>query len=116
MSTTAAGKPFTVASFWAGPASILDVFRPATRNWLWGYYRTLRNQGAAGWWSDLGERGNHPGAMQHAAGPTRAVHNAYGQVWAGILQDNYTQEFPGERVFNLARSGWAGMQCNSVFP
>ncbi|GAB2691725.1 hypothetical protein GCM10011495_00630 [Hymenobacter frigidus] len=114
--TTAAGKPFTVASFWAGPASILDVFKPATRAWLWGYYRTLRNQGAAGWWSDLGEPENHPEAMQHAAGPTRAVHNAYGQVWAGILQDNYTKEFPDERVFNLARSGWAGLQRNSVFP
>ena len=114
--TTAAGKPFTVASFWAGPASILDVFKPATRSWLWGYYRTLHNQGAAGWWSDLGEPENHPEAMQHAAGPTRAVHNAYGQVWAGILQDHYTQEFPEERVFNLARSGWAGMQRNSVFP
>ena len=114
--TTAAGKPFTVSSFWAGPASILDVFKPATRDWLWGYYRTLHNQGAAGWWSDLGEPENHPEAMQHAAGPTRAVHNAYGQVWAGILQDNYTQEFPEERVFNLARSGWAGLQRNSVFP
>ncbi|GAA3988945.1 TIM-barrel domain-containing protein [Hymenobacter antarcticus] len=114
--TTAAGKPFTVASFWAGPASILDVFKPAARDWLWGYYRTLHNQGAAGWWSDLGEPENHPEAMQHAAGPTRAVHNAYGQVWAGILQDNYTKEFPEERVFNLARSGWAGLQRNSVFP
>ena len=114
--TTATGKPFTVSSFWAGPASILDVFKPQTRNWLWSYYRTLHNQGAAGWWSDLGEPENHPEAMQHVAGPTRAVHNAYGQVWASIFQDNYAREFPDERVFNLARSGWAGMQRNSVFP
>ncbi|MDB5236303.1 MAG: hypothetical protein JWR44_3296, partial [Hymenobacter sp.] len=114
--TTAAGKPFTVASFWAGPASIIDVFKPEARSWLWGYYRTLHNQGAAGWWSDLGEPENHPEAMQHAAGPTRAVHNAYGQAWASIFQENSTKEFPDERVFNLARSGWAGMQRNSVFP
>jgi len=114
--TTAAGKPYTVASFWAGPASILDVFKSQTRDWLWGYYRKLHNQGVAGWWSDLGEPENHPEAMQHQAGPTRAVHNAYGQRWASILQDNYTKEFPDERVFNLARSGWAGLQRNSVFP
>ncbi|MBD2769497.1 DUF5110 domain-containing protein [Hymenobacter sp. BT664] len=114
--TTAAGRPFTVASFWAGPASILDVFKPQTRTWLWGHYRALHNQGAAGWWSDLGEPENHPEAMHHAMGPTRAVHNAYGQTWASILQENYTKEFPEERVFNLARSGWAGMQRNSVFP
>ena len=114
--TTTTGKPFTVASFWAGPASILDVFKPSARAWLWSNYKRLHDQGAAGWWSDLGEPENHPEAMQHVAGPTRAVHNAYGQVWAGILQDNYTKEYPDERVFNLARSGWAGLQRNSVFP
>ena len=114
--TDAAGRPFTVGSFWAGPASILDVFKPQARNWLWGNYRRLHDQGAAGWWSDLGEPENHPAAMQHADGPARAVHNAYGQVWAGIFRDNYAREFPEERVFNLARSGWAGLQRNGVFP
>ena len=114
--TDAAGRPFTVGSFWAGPASILDVFKPAARAWLWNNYHRLHEQGAAGWWSDLGEPENHPAAMQHAAGPARAVHNAYGQVWAGIFRDNYAREFPEERVFNLARAGWAGMQRNAVFP
>ncbi len=114
--TDAVGRPFTVGSFWAGPASILDVFKPAARNWLWNNYRRLHDQGAAGWWSDLGEPENHPAAMQHAGGPARAVHNAYGQVWAGIFRDNYAREFPNERVFNLARSGWAGLQRNGVFP
>lgn len=114
--TTAGGKPFTVGSFWAGPASILDVFKPAARTWLWAQYRRLHDQGAAGWWSDLGEPENHPLAMHHALGTTPQVHNAYGLTWAGIFQDNYAKEYPNERVFNLARSGWAGMQRNSVFP
>ncbi|MBF9142283.1 TIM-barrel domain-containing protein [Hymenobacter properus] len=114
--TTAAGRPYTVASFWAGPASILDVFKPQTRDWLWGYYKKLHQEGAAGWWSDLGEPENHPAAMQHVAGPARVVHNAFGQSWAGILSEGYARDFPNERLFNLARSGWAGMQRNSVFP
>jgi alpha-glucosidase (family GH31 glycosyl hydrolase) len=114
--TTAAGQPFTVSSFWAGPASILDVFKPQARTWLWNYYRTLHDQGAAGWWSDLGEPENHPETMHHVAGPARAVHNAYGQSWASIFTEGYTRDLPEERVFNLARSGWAGMQRNSVFP
>ena len=114
--TDAAGRPFTVASFWAGPASIVDVFKPSARRWLWSNYKRLHDQGAAGWWSDLGEPENHPEAMRHVAGPTRAVHNAFGQAWASIFQENYTKEYPEERVFNLARSGWAGMQRNSVFP
>ena len=66
--TTAGGRPFTVGSFWAGPASILDVFKPETRTWLGAQYRRLHDQGAAGWWSDLGEPENHPLAMHHAAG------------------------------------------------
>ncbi|WP_375417713.1 TIM-barrel domain-containing protein [uncultured Hymenobacter sp.] len=114
--TDAAGRPFTVGSFWAGPASILDVFKPRARRWLWANYQRLHDQGAAGWWSDLGEPENHPAAMRHVAGPARAVHNAYGQAWASIFAENYAQHYPDERVFNLARSGWAGMQRNSVFP
>ena len=58
--TTTTGKPFTVASFWAGPASILDVFKPSARAWLWSNYKRLHDQGVAGWWSDLGEPENHP--------------------------------------------------------
>lgn len=114
--TTAAGRPYTVGSFWAGPASILDVFKPQTRTWLWTQYQRLHDQGVAGWWSDLGEPENHPEAMHHQLGPTRQVHNAYGHRWAQLFQDNYQRTYPDERLFNLARSGWAGMQRNSVFP
>ena len=114
--TTARRQPYTVGSFWAGPASILDVFKPETRAWLWAQYSHLHDQGAAGWWSDLGEPENHPEAMRHVAGPTRAVHNAYGQAWASIFSERYAQEYPEERLFNLARSGWAGLQRHSVFP
>ena len=39
-----------------------------------------------------------------------------GRAWADILQTNYAKAYPDERLFNLARSGWAGMQRNSVFP
>jgi len=118
--TTARRQPYTVGSFWAGPASILDVFKPETRAWLWAQYSRLHDQGAAGWWSDLGEPENHPDAMYHRFGrgrlPARQVHNAYGLAWAKIFQDNYAKTYPDERLFNLARSGWAGMQHHSVFP
>ncbi|MBD2714903.1 DUF5110 domain-containing protein [Microvirga sp. STR05] len=110
------GSAYTVESFWAGPATILDMYKPSTRDWLWSYYRRRKAEGVGGWWSDLGEPENHPDDMRHVLGGTRQVHNGLGQAWAGILQENYTKEFPEERLFNLARSGWAGMQRNSVFP
>ncbi|WP_170172706.1 TIM-barrel domain-containing protein [Hymenobacter rigui] len=110
------GKPYTVESFWAGPATILDMQRPETQDWLWSFYKQRKEEGVAGWWSDLGEPENHPLDMRHYKGSTRQVHNALGLTWAGIFQEKYTQEYRNERVFNLARSGWAGMQRNSVFP
>ncbi|GAA3917833.1 TIM-barrel domain-containing protein [Hymenobacter algoricola] len=114
--TDGRGRAYTVSSFWAGPATLLDMFRPETRNWLWNYYKRHKEEGVGGWWSDLGEPENHPLDMNHLTGSTRAVHNAYGQAWADIFAKNYALYYPNERLFNLVRSGWAGMQRNSVFP
>ena len=114
--TDSAGRPFTVASFWAGPASLLDMFRPVTDGWLWASYKARLDEGAAGFWSDLGEPENHPTEIRHRLGYTRRVHNAYGMAWAQIYAKHYAAEYPRRRLFNLARSGWAGMQRLSVFP
>ncbi|UYZ63406.1 TIM-barrel domain-containing protein [Hymenobacter weizhouensis] len=111
-----AGQPYTVASFWAGPATLLDMFRPAARQWMWQQYDRLKQDGVGGWWCDLGEPENQPADMVYDLGPTRRIHNAYGQAWASILSENYRRQYPQERLFNLARSGWAGMQRHSIFP
>ncbi|TYZ14297.1 DUF5110 domain-containing protein [Hymenobacter lutimineralis] len=110
------GQPYTVESFWAGPATLVDMFRPAARQWLWQHYDRLKQDGVGGWWSDLGEPENQPTDMQYDAGTTRQIHNAYGQAWAGILSEGYARQYPQERLFNLGRSGWAGMQRHSLFP
>ncbi|SHI54570.1 Alpha-glucosidase, glycosyl hydrolase family GH31 [Hymenobacter daecheongensis DSM 21074] len=108
--------PYTVESFWAGPATLLDMFRPKARQWMWQQYDRLKQDGVGGWWSDLGEPENQPADMRYDLGPTRRIHNAYGQAWASILSENYARSYPQERLFNLARSGWAGMQRHSIFP
>jgi oligosaccharide 4-alpha-D-glucosyltransferase len=114
--TDSAGRPFTVASFWAGPASLLDMFKLSTDGWLWASYKQRLEEGAGGFWSDLGEPENHPTEIRHRLGYTRRIHNAYGMAWAQIYAKHYTAEYPNRRLFNLARSGWAGMQRLSVFP
>ncbi|WP_460677653.1 TIM-barrel domain-containing protein [Hymenobacter coalescens] len=111
-----AGQPYTVESFWAGPATLLDMYRPAARRWLWQQYDGLKQDGVQGWWSDLGEPENQPADMVYDAGPTRRIHNGYGQMWASVLSEGYRRHYPEERLFNLARSGWAGMQRHAVFP
>ena len=49
-------------------------------------------------------------------GSARYVHNVYSQFWAQMLSDKYKQEYPNQRLFNLIRSGYAGMQRYSTFP
>lgn len=110
------GQPYTVESFWAGPATLLDMFRPQARQWMWQQYDRLKQDGVGGWWTDLGEPENQPADMLYDAGPTRQIHNAYGQAWASIISEGYARQYPQERLFNLGRSGWAGMQRYSVFP
>ena len=116
VATDSAGRPYNVASFWAGPSWLLDMFRPATDKWLWASYKQRLEEGVGGFWSDLGEPENHPVGMRHRLGTTRRIHNAYGMAWAQVYARHFRTEYPRRRLFNLARSGWAGMQRLSVFP
>ncbi|GAA4347128.1 hypothetical protein GCM10023185_01970 [Hymenobacter saemangeumensis] len=110
------GAPYVIGNFWAGAASLLDMSNPATRSWMWPFYRARTLEGVGGWWSDLGEPENHPADMRHTGGTARQVHNSFAQQWMELLHDQYRQEFPGQRLFNLTRSGYAGMQRLSAFP
>lgn len=108
--------PGVIPNFWAGSASLLDLHRPATRQWLWERYQALKADGVSGWWSDLGEPESHPLAWTHHFGSAARVHNTYSLVWAGLLYERHRQAYPQERLFNLIRSGWAGIQRYGAIP
>jgi oligosaccharide 4-alpha-D-glucosyltransferase len=110
------GKDYILNGFWAGPAGLLDIFKPEAQQYLWKFYKQRINEGVAGWWSDLGEPEQHPDSMRHMIGNARDVHSIYPLVWSQLIYDNYRKDFPEQRVFNLARSGGAGMQRYSTFP
>lgn len=110
------GTPFVFWGFWAGNASLLDLTNPEAQDWMWSFYHNRRNEGVAGWWCDLGEPESHPSEIQHELGPARSVHNIYSLIWAKMLHQNYQDYFGNERLFNLIRSGFAGMQRYSTFP
>ncbi len=110
------GSPFVIPDFWAGPAGLLDVFKPEARAWFWPLYRKQTLKGLAGWWCDSGEPENHPAGMMHVNGSAEEVHNLYGNYWSRILWEGYRKDFPRQRLFNLNRSGTTGMQRYAVFP
>ena len=110
------GKDFILNGFWAGPAGLLDIFKPEAQQYLWKFYKQRINEGVAGWWCDLGEPEQHPDSMRHVIGNARDVHSIYPLIWSQLIYNNYRKDFPEQRVFNLARSGGAGMQRYATFP
>ncbi|MCS6991762.1 MAG: hypothetical protein NZL95_07860 [Chitinophagales bacterium] len=116
LATTAQGQPYLLSNFWAGEAGLLDIFKPAAQDWFWNQYHARITEGVGGWWCDLGEPELHPADMVHSIGPARLVHNVYSLVWAELLYRRYRQQVPQQRLFNLIRSGYAGMQRYSTFP
>lgn len=110
------GDPFVLWGFWAGDASLLDITQAEAQDWMWNFYDARRSEGVAGWWCDLGEPETHPYEMNHALGSAKSVHNIYSLIWARFIDEKYSELYPEERLFNLIRSGYAGMQRYSAFP
>lgn len=110
------GNPFVINGFWAGNAALLDFTKQQTLDWMWQSYQARYNEGVSGWWCDLGEPENHPWEMQHYFGNARAVHNIYSLLWAKMIAQKHTAIFGQDRLFNLIRSGFAGIQRYSAFP
>lgn len=83
---------------------------------MWNLYPPRINEGVGGWWCDLGEPENHSEGMIHQKGTARHIHNSYSMLWAKRMYEGYQQQYPDQRLFNLIRSGFAGMQRYSTFP
>lgn len=112
----AEGDPFVLYGFWAGDAALLDMTKQEALDWMWQHYRNRIEEGVGGWWTDLAEPETHPNEMIHQDGTAREVHNIFNLEWQRMLHEKHAEEYPEKRLFNLSRSGWAGMQRYSAFP
>ncbi len=111
------GKTAKIPDFWAGPAALLDIFEPKARDWFWEQYQALwKTHKIHGWWCDSGEPENHPKRLNHKIGTAEEAHNLYPLYWAKMIDEYHKKNFPTERLFNMSRSGYAGLQRYNVFP
>ncbi len=110
------GKTYILQDFYFGRAALMDMFKPATKDWFWEQYKKQIDIGVAGWWGDLGEPETHAQDMYHVNGKAFEVHNMYAHEWAGMLYKKYAEFYPNERLFHLNRSGSVGTQRYSIFP
>jgi alpha-glucosidase (family GH31 glycosyl hydrolase) len=114
----ASGQAFHLPNWWSCgcDALLLDVTSREARDWWWSKHPAFFGSQLAGLWTDLGEPERHPSEMVHAAGSARKVHNTYNLLWARAIHEGFLELRPGERLFNLTRSGYAGAQRYGVIP
>ncbi|GJQ61428.1 MAG: alpha-glucosidase [Melioribacteraceae bacterium] len=107
-----AGNPFTLGGWWSCGcnAGLLDITNPDAADWWWSKHPLYMGDNLAGFWTDLGEPESHPWEMVHHLGPANKVHNLYNLFWAKLMFDKYPEARPNERIFNLTRAGFAGIQ------
>lgn len=112
LATNALGQSYMLPNWWSCncPASLLDVTRASTRAWWWEKHPPFMGSGVAGLWTDLGEPERHPADMVHHLGSSAKVHNIFNLLWAKAVFEGYSQFRPDHRLFNLTRSGFAGIQ------
>lgn len=116
VATNATGQPYYLSNWWSCNcnAVLLDVTKPVARDWWWSKHPPFYGSQLAGLWTDLGEPERHPDDMVHYLGTTAKVHNLYNLLWAKMVFDGFNQFRPNQRVFNLTRSGYAGIQRYGV--
>jgi oligosaccharide 4-alpha-D-glucosyltransferase len=116
LATDSLGNTYVNREFYFGDAGLIDMFNPAAGDWFWDQIDRQNKIGVAGWWGDLGEPESHPSGMVHVAGKADEVHNIFAHYWHKIMYDKFREHYPGQRLFNLNRSGYAGSQRYSIFP
>ena len=115
---TSAGVPYSLSNWWSCgcPAALLDLTNPDAAAWWWSKHPQFIGAELAGLWTDLGEPERHPSDMSHALGSASRVHNVYNLLWARTIAEGFTGFRPDKRLFNLTRSGFAGIQRYGVIP
>ncbi len=112
LARNASGQSYIMSHWWSCHcnAGLLDITYPAAQTWWWNKYQRIFQAGISGIWTDLGEPERDYPDMQFHMGPDAEVHNVYDFIWAKTLFDGFNRSFPNKRLFNLTRSGYAGIQ------
>ena len=102
------------------PYTFYDAFNPGARKMLWAQMdQQLFRRGIDAWWMDATEPDLRPtptldGQRDYvnptALGPGSRVLNAYPLVNSAAIYEGQRASAPGQRVFVLTRSGFAGQQ------
>lgn len=112
LAKSSSSQSYIMGSWWSCGcnAGLLDITNPNAQSWWWNKYNSIFSTGVSGLWTDLGEPERDDTDMQFYMGSDLKVHNIYNFLWARTLFNGFNQSFLNQRLFNLTRSGYAGIQ------
>lgn len=110
------GKSYDMPWPWGGNAGVVDFTKPEVADW-WGDLQQIPiNDGVKGFWTDMGEPAwsNEESTdrlkMHHHLGMHDEIHNVYGLTWDKVVTEQFEKHNPNQRVFQMTRSAYAGLQ------
>lgn len=110
------GKSYDMPWPWGGNAGVVDFTNPETADW-WGTLQQIPiDDGVKGFWTDMGEpawsnlESTDRLNMKHHLGMHDEIHNVYGLTWDKIVTEQFEKRNPNQRVFQMTRAAYAGLQ------
>ncbi|WP_299524887.1 glycoside hydrolase family 31 protein [uncultured Lutibacter sp.] len=101
---------------WGGNAGVVDFTNPKVSDWWGELQQKPIDDGIKGFWTDMGEPAwsNEESTdrlnMKHYLGNHDEIHNVYGLTWDKVVTEQFEKRNPNQRVFQMTRAAYAGMQ------
>jgi alpha-glucosidase len=110
------GQAYDMPWPWGGNCGVVDFTNPDVADW-WGELQQIPiSDGVKGFWTDMGEPAwsNEESTdrlhMKHYLGMHDEIHNVYGLTWDKVVTEQFEKRNPNQRVFQMTRAAYAGMQ------
>ena len=110
------GKAYDMPWPWGGNAGVVDFSDPEVADWWGKLQQKPIDAGVKGFWTDMGEPAwsNEESTdrlnMKHHLGMHAELHNVYGFLWDKVVTEQFEKRNPNQRVFQMTRAAYAGMQ------
>jgi alpha-glucosidase len=110
------GEPYDMPWPWGGNAGVVDFTNPEVDDWWGELQQKPLDDGVKGFWTDMGEPAwtNEESTdrlyMKHHKGMHAEIHNVYGLEWDRVVTEQFEKRNPNQRVFQMTRAAYAGMQ------
>jgi alpha-glucosidase len=110
------GEAYDMPWPWGGNAGVVDFTNPEVADWWGELQQKPLDDGVKGFWTDMGEPAwaNEEDTdrlfMKHHKGMHDEIHNVYGLEWDRVVTEQFEKRNPNQRVFQMTRAAYAGMQ------